>query len=289
MTISLRLIGLFAASLVLAPLSVAAQDSATVSTPAPTATLGDLTLRAPDGRDIPVFVFPATEERAVVVFSHGLGGEPRAYQELIGRWAEAGFTVVAPLHVDSQRHPGGGRVAGPVAFMTRIADLAALRAHVRERHAGMPMVAAGHSFGSLMSLIQGGAVTAVGPQGDPDIRAIVAISSAGELQGLVRPDTYAGVTVPLLMVTGEADTVETYAPDWRAHRIPFDRSPEGDKMLIIFEGGDHGLVRDGTEAQRVILAEVSLDFMRAQALDDAEARARLAALTAPAGVQIERR
>jgi alpha-beta hydrolase superfamily lysophospholipase len=281
----LRLISLLAASLALAPFSAAAQDAATVAAPA----LGDLTLEASDGRDIPVFVFPATEERAVIVFSHGLGGEPRAYQELIGRWAEAGFTVLAPLHVDSQRHPGGGRVPGAVALMTRIADLSAVRAHVRERHTGKPIAAAGHSFGSLLSLIEAGAVTAVGPQGDPDIRAVVAISSAGELQGLVRPDTYAGVTAPLLMVTGDADTVETYAPDWRAHRVPFDRSAAGNKMLVIFEGGDHNLVRDGSEAQRDFLAEASLDFLRAHALGDPQAEARLAALSAPPGVQIERR
>ncbi|WP_051651359.1 alpha/beta hydrolase family protein [Brevundimonas bacteroides] len=290
MTVNLRLIGLFAASLALASaVPVAAQDTATLTAPAPSAVLGDLTLRAPDGRDIPVFVFPAAEERAVVVFSHGLGGDPRAYREIIGRWAQAGFTVVAPLHVDSQRHPGGGRAGGAVAFMTRIADLAVVRDHVRAEHAGKPMAAAGHSFGSLLSLMAGGAVTAVGPQSDPDVRVVVALSSPGAIQGLVQPETYGGLTVPMLMVTGDADVVETYAPDWRDHRIPFDTAPPGDRMLVIFEGGGHGLVVEGTQAQRAFLAEVSLDFLRAHTLGDTTAQARLAALPAPAGVQIERR
>lgn len=290
MTAIFRLIGLLAASLVLAgAVPATAQQTAAATAPASTGALGDLTLRAPDGRDVPVFVFPAAEERAVVVFSHGFGGDPRSYREIIGGWAQAGFTVVAPLHVDSRRHPGGGRAPGAVAFMTRIADLAVVRDHVRAQHAGKPMAAAGHSFGSLLSLMAGGAVTAVGPQSDPDVRAVVALSSPGAVQGLVQAETYGSLAAPMLMVTGDADVVETYAPDWRDHRIPFDTAPPGDRMLVIFEGGGHGLVVEGTEAQRTFLAEVSLDFLRAHTLGDTTAQARLAALSAPAGVQIERR
>lgn len=281
-----RFIGVLAAALVLAGPGPSAAQTEPVAIAAP---LGDLTLKAADGRDIPVFVFPAAEERAVVVFSHGLGAEPRAYQELLERWAAAGFTVLAPLHVDSLRHPGGGRVPGFRALTTRIADLAATRARVKSDHAARPLIVAGHSFGSLLSVIQGGAVTAVGPHGDPDVAAIVAISSAGDLEGLVTSQTYASLAAPLLVFTGDADTVETYAPDWRAHRSPFDRSPPGDRMLVIFEGGGHNLVRDGTDAQRDFLAATSLDFLRAHALGDAEAEARLTALAAPGGVQIERR
>jgi predicted dienelactone hydrolase len=253
------------------------------------APLGDLTLTGPDGRSIPVFVWTAADERAVIVFSHGLGGAPAAYDEILTRWSEAGFTVIAPMHLDSRRHPDGGNVSGGRAFMARIGELGVTRAMVKATHPGKPLIVAGHSFGSLMALIQAGAVSAVGPMGDPDVKAVIAISSAGDLQRLVTPDTWAGVSAPLLMVTGDADTVPGFVADWTAHRSPFDRSPPGDRMLVIFEGGDHNLVAQGSEAHRTLLSSLSLDFMRAYGLQDAAAAEGVRTLAAPAGVRIERR
>jgi alpha-beta hydrolase superfamily lysophospholipase len=246
-------------------------------------------LSAPDGRAIDVSVWEAAEERAVVVFSHGYNGNPAAYERILSEWVEAGFTVVAPLHVDSLRHPLHAEVDGPGAFMTRLVDLAAARGYVKAEHAGKPIIAAGHSFGSLMSAISGGAVTIAGPQGDPDVKAVVALSSAGDLEGVVTPESYAGLAVPTLMVTGDADLVPQYVSDWRAHRSPFDRSPAGGKMLLVFEGGDHSLIRNADEADFDLIARASTAFMQAHALGDAEAIRTLDALTAPEGVSIERR
>lgn len=246
-------------------------------------------LSAPDGRAIDVSVWEAADERAVVVFSHGYNGAPAAYERILSEWVEAGFTVVAPLHVDSLRHPLHAEVDGPAAFMTRLVDLAAARGYVKTEHAGKPIVAAGHSFGSLMSAISGGAVTIAGPQGDPAVKAVIALSSAGDLEGVVTPETYAGLAVPTLMITGDADLVPQYVSDWRAHRSPFDRSPAGGKMLLVFEGGDHSLIRSADEADFDLIARASAAFMQAHALGDPEAIATLEALTAPDGVTIERR
>jgi alpha-beta hydrolase superfamily lysophospholipase len=249
----------------------------------------DITLQAPDGRAIPVSVWPAADERGVIVFSHGLNAAPQAYETILSAWAAEGFTVIAPLHVDSLRHPDHADYDNRAAFGARIADLAVARGFVKATRPGKPVVAAGHSFGSLLSLIAAGAVTAAGPLGDPDVKAVVALSSAGDLPGLVTPQTYAALITPTLMITGDADTVPGYAPDWRAHRSPFDRSPVGDKMLMIFAGGDHSLVRDADADDRALIVSTTTDFMRAHALGDAEARARLEGLTAPDGVVIERR
>lgn len=246
-------------------------------------------LAAPDGRRIDVSVWTAAEERGVIVFSHGFGGEPEAYRRILTEWVADGFTVVAPLHVDSQAHPDRAAFNGPTGFMARIADLAVVRGFVRTTRPGRPLIAAGHSYGSLMSLITGGAVTAVGPRGDADVRAVIALSSAGDLPGLVTPQTWAGLTTPTLTVTGDADLVDDYVTDWRSHRSAFDRSPAGGKMLVVYAGGDHNLVRDAEAADFALLVRVTTDFMAAHALDDPEAGARLAALTAPEGVTIERR
>lgn len=246
-------------------------------------------LTAPDGRAIDVSVWEAADERAVVVFSHGYNGSPAAYRRILSEWVEAGFTVVAPLHVDSLRHPRHEEFDGPGAFTTRIVDLAVVRGFVKTAHAGKPMVAAGHSFGSLMSMIAGGAVTVAGPQGDPAVKAVVALSSAGDLQGVIGPETYAGLAAPTLMITGDEDLVPQYVTDWRAHRSGFDRSPAGDKMMLVFAGGDHSLIRNADEADFDLIARASTAFIAAHALDDAEARRTLETLTAPEGVTIERR
>lgn len=246
-------------------------------------------LSAPDGRTIDVSVWEAADERAVVVFSHGYNGSPAAYRRILSEWVEAGFTVVAPLHVDSLRHPRHAEFDGPAAFTTRIADLAVVRGFVKTAHAGKPIVAAGHSFGSLMSAISGGAVTVAGPQGDPAVKAVVALSSAGDLQGVVTPDSYAGLAVPTLMITGDQDLVPQYVADWRAHRGPFDRSPAGGKMLLVFEGGDHSLIRNADEDDFTLIVHATVAFMQAHALDDAAGHAGLHTLPTPEGVTIERR
>lgn len=283
----------FALAALLAGLAIApgahAQVAAPVSPAVAASAASDLTLQAPDGRAIPVKLWTAPDERGVIVFSHGLNGAPQAYERILTEWAAAGFTVVAPLHVDSRLHPDHADYDNQRAFGARIADLAVVRGFAKQTRPGKPLVAAGHSFGSLMSLIGAGAVTAAGPMGDPDIRAVVALSSAGDLPGLVTPQTYATLTAPLLMVTGDADTVPGYVADWRAHRSPFDRSPEGGRMLMIFAAGDHNLVRDADPADRALMVSTTLDFMRAHALGDAEARARLDSLVAPEGVIVETR
>lgn len=246
-------------------------------------------LAAPDGRKIDLSVWQAADERAVIVFSHGFNGSPAAYERVLSQWVADGFTVVAPLHVDSLRHPEHEKYDARAAFETRIADLAVARGFIAATHPGKPLVAAGHSFGSLMSLIGGGAVTAAGPLGDPAVKAVVALSSAGDLPGLVTADTYSAMTTPTLMITGDADLVPGYVTDWRAHRSPFDRSPAGDKMLLVYAGGDHGLAREADAEDFSMIIAATTDFMEAHALGDAAARARLEALPAPVGVTIERR
>lgn len=278
------------AALVLAPAAPGwAQSAPAPATEAAAFAPAQVQLSAPDGRAIDVSVWEAADERAVVVFSHGYNGSPAAYRRILSAWVEAGFTVVAPLHVDSLRHPLHAEVDGPAAFMTRLVDLAMVRGYARTEHAGKPIVAAGHSFGSLMSAISGGALTIAGPQGDPAVKAVVALSSAGDLQGVVTPETWAALAVPTLMITGDADLVPQYVTDWRAHRSPFDRSPAGGKMLLVFEGGDHSLVRNADETDFDLMARASVAFMEAHALGDPEARETLEALTAPEGVTIERR
>ncbi|WP_426016891.1 alpha/beta hydrolase family protein [Brevundimonas sp. DWR2-3-1b1] len=243
---------------------------------------------APDGRAIPISMWTAPDERGVVVFSHGYNGSPTAYQQLLSAWAAHGFTVIAPLHVDSLRHPEQAKYDNRAAFSTRLLDLGIARALARHAHPGKPLIVAGHSFGSLMSLIEGGAVTVAGPMGDPAVKGVIAFSSAGNIPNVVTPDTYRTLDGPLLMITGDRDLVPGFADDWRDHRAAFDASPAGDKTLLIFSGADHQLpgTADGERFDQIIQA--TEDFLDAYALNDAAARARLQTFAAE-GVTVERR
>jgi len=247
----------------------------------------NLSIPAPDGRAVVLDVWTAPDERGVVVFSHGFGGAPEAYGRLLTAWARHGFTVIAPLHVDSQKHPNRD-ATGQVAFLTRLEDLSVARAEAARTHPGKPLIVAGHSFGSLMSLIEGGAVTVAGPMGDPAVKGVIAFSSAGNIPNVVTPETYSTLAGPLLVITGDRDLVPGFADDWRDHRVPFDASPAGDKTLLIFAGADHQLPGTADGARFDEIVQATEDFLDAYALNDAAARARLQAFAAD-GVTVERR
>ena len=77
------------------------------------------------------------------------------------------------------------------------------------------------------------------------------------------------------------DTVEDAGiTDWRDHLYPFETSPAGNKMALVYAGGHHNLVggqlpagASGPDAMRN-----GTDFILANAAGDAEAAARIAAL-----------
>lgn len=278
---------LVALSLVFASTSPGLAQTSPPAATSPTSARIELT--APDGRKIAVTVWQAADERAVVVFSHGHGAQPEAYRRIVAQWVEAGFSVVAPLHVDSLAHPDRASFNGPAGFGARVTDLAVVRGYARSAHPGRPLIAAGHSYGSLLSMMSGGAESVAGPLADPDVKAVVAFSSPGDIPGLVTPRTWPALTTPMLMVTGDADLVDGYVTDWRAHRSPFDRSAAGGKMLLIVAGGDHSLVRNADAADFALMAQVTTDFMRTHALGDAAAAARLEAVASSDDVVVERR
>lgn len=277
------LTGLFFLTAPVAP--AAALEAVSVAQAAITPTR--LSIPAPDGRAVLLDVWTAPDERGVVVFSHGFGGAPEAYGRLLTAWARHGFTVIAPLHVDSQKHPNRD-ATGQVAFLTRLADLSVARAEAARTHLGKPLIVAGHSFGSLMSLIEGGAVTVAGPMGDPAVKGVIAFSSAGNIPNVVTPETYRTLEGPLLVITGDRDLVPGFADDWRDHRVPFDASPADDKTLLIFAGADHQLPGTADGARFDEIVQATEDFLDAYALNDAAARARLQAFAAD-DVTVERR
>ncbi len=227
------------------------------------------------GRTVTLSIWAPAEPQGVVIFSHGGGGSPGAYEALIEGWKSAGFMVVAPLHTDSRQHPGSDKSL-QAAFATRIADVAAAQGWAAKAAPGLPHGYAGHSYGALMAMIRGGAMDAMVRARDPQARAVLAFSSPGTIPGLIGPDSFRSLAAPMLLVTGDKDLVPGFVNDPAQHLAAYDGSPAGDKYAWIGKGVDHGFA--GKDAQDPAFAEaaaLSTAFLKAYVLGDAEAQAVL--------------
>ena len=243
---------------------------------------------ASNARELELQVWAVENPTAIVVFSAGGGGQPANYDRLLRALAEKGFTVVAPVHSDALARGDLSGSAGPASFAARIEDLAIARGYASATQPGLPVVVMGHSFGSMMSSLAVGAATPAGPQTDSAVKALIAFSSPGIVQGLLTPTSYRSLGAPVLMVTGEADVVPGFVTDWRSHRAMYDQSSVPGSTLVVVGGADHNLIVEGDELQFNALVNLTATFIQAHALSDAAARARLSQIHLN-GATIERR
>lgn len=283
MTLRLSLIGTLAALLLMscAPTSVLNPNEGVAAEQV-------VRLPASSGRELEVRVWAASDPTVVVVFSSGGGGQPAAYERLMQALPQESFTVIAPVHSDALARGDLSGSGGPASFFSRLEDLAIARAYAEATYPGLPIVVMGHSFGSLMSALAVGASTPVGTQGDPGVKALVALSSPGIIPGLMTPDTYRTLSAPVLVVTGDRDVVPGMVADWRSHRALYDDSSVPGSALMIVPEADHNLVVNADDATFSALVELIATFVRAEALGDATARARLSKIEI-GGATIERR
>lgn len=241
---------------------------------APTATVP---LQVSPERATTLAVWEPAQVRGVVLFSTGHGSWPERYDGLLQAWREAGFAVVAPLHVDSMKYPEREKFSPQQGFMERLSDMKATSAYAAARWPGVPVAASGHSYGTLISLALGGAMADMAPLRDPSVTAVVGYSSPGRIPGLVTPATYATVAVPVLIVTGDKDFVPGFVSDAKDHLYPVETAPAGDKFALVLAGGEHNLIGGESEATYLRARDVGTAFLRAEVLDDAVAESLLGA------------
>ncbi|MFY8092631.1 MAG: alpha/beta hydrolase family protein [Niveispirillum sp.] len=246
-----------------------------------------LTVTAASGRAVSVHVWKAAgKEQGRILFSHGALSAPWKYQRLVDAWTAAGYSVYAPLHVDSADHPDRASFQGLASWPARIEDVRALADHLNG-----PYIAAGHSYGALVALCLGGSAIAVPPEvktplRDPRARVSLAFSPPGAGMGFIKPGDYAPLAVPALIQTGDKDVPPGPGGDWKSHLLPYEEAaPGGDRYALVLEGVDHyfggGICRPELPGpvqseQLAIAADLSVLFMRAHAGGD---KAALAALT----------
>ncbi|MBB3035351.1 alpha/beta hydrolase [Alteriqipengyuania lutimaris] len=237
------------------------------------------------GRTLDLSVFDAVGEPAAAIFlSHGAGSSPERLAPLIGALQEAGFVVLAPRHGDSLTIPEAEREDIRAAFISRTADLNAVSAYAAELHPGLALAGVGHSYGSLIALMGGGALDPMFGARVPAMKAVVMFSSPGPIPGLTgTPGAYDTVAVPTLTITGPQDVAQPFAGDPQVQVAQFEALPEGDHTLLLVEGSDHSFVygeEDGYDeaialVTRFLLAKVAGDAEAAKRFDEARSSERI--------------
>ena len=244
---------------------------------------------ASDGRQVSVWTWQAPKPNGVgVVFFQGAFSSPIKYRRLIEPWAKAGFSVYAPMAVDSTDHADHAKYDRPAVWRTRVED-ARIVADLAAASGNGPLISTGHSYGGVTALTLGGvkaSMTGSGiePAADPRVVAIAAFSPPGAAPGLVDAEGYAGLAVPALIQTGTKDVLPGFIDDYRAHLAAFDHGRARPLYGLVLDDVDHyfggGICRPELPGpmQSAGLDEAiatSLDLFLAFGLKDAVARAHL--------------
>ncbi|MDF1855712.1 hypothetical protein [Pseudooceanicola sp.] len=226
--------------------------------------------------------YPATGPcPPLLILSHGFGGDETGLSDLAQGAAVAGFdtwvmghalsgraAIRAVLRADNRRAALAEAVADPTANRQRAADIAATLARA-EAAAGClpkPKVLGGHSMGAQTTMIEAGAQNSLGITGKDRFDAYIALSPQG-LGDRFPPGAWAGLSKPMLLVTGTRDSA--IEGGWQTRLAAFDGLPaDGRKWLAIVAGANHREVSGRGAGSRPERARaVVIDFLTGLRLD----------------------
>jgi pimeloyl-ACP methyl ester carboxylesterase len=215
------------------------------------------------GRDLPI-----------ILLSHGHGrsnhlSSLNGYGPLASFWAAHGFVVIQPTHLSSKSLSlDPASAGGPLFWRSRIEDMTRILDQLEVIEACVPQITgrldrsrvavAGHSMGGhTASMLLGAQLTdpddgTLVDLAEPRIKAGVLLAAPGnggddlsayayENYSFFRHISFAGMTTPALVVTGDADVsphLTVRGADW--HADPY-RLSSGPKSLLTLKGGGHGL------------------------------------------------
>jgi fermentation-respiration switch protein FrsA (DUF1100 family) len=209
----------------------------------------------------------------VLLFSHGLGGDPEDYAAGTARLAAAGFVVAAPAypHTNSSAHP-----MNPIDVVNQPADASAvIDAVLAMDRVGDPL--AGHLQTDRVAALghsAGGYTTAALFGVDRDPRLVAGVVISGGTIGSFR-----GASAPLLFVHGDADQVVSYHAGRSAYA-----SLTWPKAFLTESGGGHvDFLSPASKGFAPMITTIT-DFLRWALYGDAAAKARLGSDAGVAGV-----
>jgi predicted dienelactone hydrolase len=234
-------------------------------------------------RDVPVRIYAsedATPPLPVVVFSHGIGENRDSYEWLGKALAQRGYLAVHLTHAGTDRAvlERGYRhlyraVKQKENWVNRPLDVS----FVLDRLSELPLAdlervaVVGHSAGAFTSFAVAGVRTAGGETlRDERVKVIVPMSMP-RLDGVIPPDGYDAIDIPVLNMTGTCDTSLIYRTFPKHRRVPFESARAGRHYLVTIEGANHGSFVIDDPRHELIVALTDA-FLRAWLLDDLIAR-----------------
>ncbi len=231
----------------------------------------------------------------ILLFSHGAGYSGDDYAPLVRYWADHGFIVVQPTHLDSRklnlaaddaRRASVWRSRGDdlVAALDRWPDLVRQSPAMLRNADPTHVVAAGHSFGGhSVALLAGMTVRGAEPLGDRRIRGVLLLSPPGGFDGLAADwqarapyldADWSAMRVPALTIIGARDRSAMSPRDATWHADAYRRAAGGNSCLVTLADAGHFLggvggqpLTLGTDpadpAAVAIVQGASLAFLRA--------------------------
>jgi predicted dienelactone hydrolase len=207
---------------------------------------------------------------ALVLHSHGLGGNREGGDAWGSAWQQAGIAVLHLQHPGSDTEVLRGGQRGLRKAVTyeqlgvRVADMRFVLDEVLRRsraaEAGFARIkvdaigASGHSFGArTVQALAGQRYTAAAAAGlaEPRFKAFVALSPAPGRDGPSPERAFGAVTKPFLCVTGSQDQDPLGSERTGDHRLAvYEGLPSGQRALLWLEGADH-MTFGGNAAQRI--------------------------------------
>ena len=234
-----------------------------------------LQLSRGEGRPLPAIVwYPASGGQVaegdfpIVLFSHGLGGQPEGFADVTKPLAAAGFVVVAPAYPYTKK--------GSKAFdRNDVRNQPADAEHVLDEVIKLN-TSAGDPFAGRLATsrlcaagFSAGGFTTSGmfhPQRDRRLRCGIVIS-AGAMEG-----GFTGPPAPILFLHGDADKVVIYSRG----RTAYEKLAWPKAFLTMYRQG-HGEFLDSRKPGFQAAQATILDFLRWNLYGDATAHDRLPA------------
>ena len=269
---------------VIGPLSITKDGSATLAVPVENREMSLRIVYPDQGGPYPI-----------IVFSHGTFSSSDKYNLVVEFWAERGYVVILPNHLDANYGIIPSKTEDMIRIIhTRISDMSFILDNldaIEIQNPGLKgklnrdlIIAAGHSIGTQVVLVNTGqrirnpTNNYVTESSEDRFMAAVMLSDPGKM-AMMPDNTWKGGSAPTFLSTGSEDYGlmgdGRREAEYQNEILTLPDESTGDKYLLLIERGDHyfgGLIhRDVDKAPDydglAIFNAASLAFMDAHTRD----------------------
>ncbi len=195
----------------------------------------------------------------IIVFSHGTFSSSDKYNLVVEFWAERGYVVILPNHLDANYGIIPSKTEDMIRIIhTRISDMSFILDNldaIEGQNPGLKgklnrnqIIAAGHSIGTQVVLVNTGqrirnpTNNYVTESSEDRFMAAVMLSDPGKM-AMMPDDTWKGGSAPTFLSTGSEDYGlmgdGRREAEYQNEILTLPDESTGDKYLLLIERGDH--------------------------------------------------